>query len=249
LQEEEYYDGALAHNNPTILAIEEAKAFWGPDPSRNLILSIGCGITDLRQSRKTDPISCCTSSWFEGMSAAKQNRELLLRGYCFTRLDPCLDIDTVSLDDAGAIPNLQKCFSSLLLQDTIFPGLLRTSAFQVLSASFYFEVDSQPILRKSMEYSTIGMIRSRLPSARSKHFLYHSVFGPLQFLVDGKPLKFAIPRKVMLLTKTLEKPVVIELSSQGYRAPISGLPRSVLDLLDIQEIFFCRKGSSKRSLS
>jgi hypothetical protein len=250
LRGEGYYDGALAYNNPTVLAIEEAKSFWGADDTRSLVLSIGCGITRERHNNKNGPLSCCTHSFFEGMSATKQNSDLILRGYRFTRLDPFLDIDVVFLDDFEAIPRLQQSFATMLKHDVAFAELLHTAAIKLLSSLFYFEPDAQ-LARKPMstEHIVTGMIRPRIPSDCLQHLYQHVFFHSLYFMVNKKAVTFSMPKKVCVRVKDLNSPVKILLCSKLHRARISGSPMSMTNLLEIQSSFYRRAGSRKRRIT
>jgi hypothetical protein len=251
LQEEWFYDGALVHNNPTVLAIEEAKHFWGSNGTRNLVLSVGCGTTRERLNARNGPISCCTNSFLESMSAAKQNSDLLLCGYHFTRLDPCLDVDLVSLDDFEAMPKLQQSFAAMLSHDVAFVELLKGTAFELLSWFFYFEVLSLPVLqcKKSMEYSVTGMIRPRKPPSKLRHLYRHEVFQSLYFTVNGRPFSFSMPKKVSVLVKDLDSAIQVCLCSRSHQAQISGSPMSANELFAAQERFYRRPGSRKRSIT
>lgn len=232
-----------------MLAIEEAKLFWGPNEALNTILSVGCGVTRDQYNERKGPLFCCTQSFFEGMSATKQNSELLLRGYHFMRLDPSLDMEVASLDDSAAIPRLQHSFSNTLVHDIAFSELLHAAAFQLLSAMFYFEVVSQPVLKsKSKEYFVTGIIRPRIPAKCLQHLHSHDNFGNLHFRVQGKPISFSMPKRISVRVRDLESPLEIELANKTRRARISGLPRSVAELLQLQESFYRRHGSQKRRI-
>jgi hypothetical protein len=249
LQDETYHDGALAYNNPTILAIEEAKLFWGPAEGRALVLSIGCGVTKNRHNDWKGPMSSCTRSFLESMSAAKQNSVLLLQGCRFTRLDPSLDMDAVSLDDFEAIPRLQQSFASKLAHDLAFVESLRSAAFQLLSSLFYFEVVSPPVFRPaSTDYSITGMIRPRLPPKSLQHLYRHAVFRSLYFVVNEKSFTFSMPKKVNVRVNDLSSPLRIKLSNRVYEAWISGSPVAVTDILQVQDSFYRRLGSRKRRM-
>lgn len=214
-----------------------------------MVLSIGCGGTRNQQNDRESPLFCCTHSFFEGMSASRQNSELILRGYRFTRLDPFLDIDGVSLDDFQSIPKLQQSFSTMLSHDTAFVELLRSAAFELISSMFYFEIVSQPVFRpKSTEYSVTGTIRPRLPSSSLRHLYRHEYFHPLHFVVETKRLRFSMPKRVNIRVKNLDSPVNVALSCKAYQARISGSPMSVTELLRVQECFYRRKGSLKRRM-
>jgi hypothetical protein len=247
LHGEGYYDGGLAYNNPTLLAIEEAKSFWGPDDTRTLVLSIGCGTARKQHNARNGPLSCCTHSFFESMSAAKQNSDLLLRGYRFTRLDPSLDIDVVALDDFEAISRLQQSFSTMLSHDIAFAELLHSAAFQLLSSLFYLEIVPQLVPRPlSPELCVVGMIRPRLPSSSLQHLHRHETFPSLYFLVNGRPVTFSMPKKVSVRVTDLNESIEILLCNQSQRARISGSPMSIVNLCEAQENFYCRFGSRKR---
>jgi hypothetical protein len=247
LHGEGYYDGGLAYNNPTLLAIEEAKSFWGPDDTRTLVMSIGCGTARKQHNARKGPLSCCTHSFFESMSAEKQNSDLLLRGYGFTRLDPSLDIDVVALDDFEAIPRLQQSFCTMLSHDIAFIELLHSAAFQLLSSLFYLEIVPQLAPRPvSSELCVMGMIRPRLPSSCLQHLHRHEAFPSLYFLVNGRPFTFSMPKKVSVRVKDLNESLEILLCNQSQRARISGSPMSIVNLCKAQDNFYCRTGSRKR---
>jgi hypothetical protein len=248
LREERYHDGALSYNNPTILAIEEAKIFWGSTDTQNLVVSVGCGITRERHNEGSGPLSCCTRSFFGNMSASKQNKELQLHSYGIVRLDPALDTDVVSLDDFEAISRLQQSFSDVLHHDVAFVELLEAAAFRLLSSFFYFEV-SQPFLKPtSTEHSITGMIRPRIPSSSLQHLYKHEIFQSLFFMVDGKPVTFSMPKKVNVRVEDLDSPIEILLCDKSHRAKISGSPMSITDLLEAQNSFYCRRGTRKRRI-
>ena len=243
-----FHDGALAYNNPTLLAIEEAKLFWGSGKAHNLVLSVGCGITRMRNNERTGPVFSCTYSFLESLSAARQNKELLLRGYHYTRLDPPLDMDAVSLDDFEAIPRLQRCFASMLLHDVTFLAALRTAAFQLVASIFYVELESWTLRSRSGDYTVTIMVRPRIPRAHLLHLSSHATFHPLYLLVNDKRFTFKMPMKLSLHIETLDAELNIDLSSQQYRAGISGSPTSAVELVRVQEQFYSRKGSLKRRM-
>lgn len=239
------------YNNPTLPAIEEARALWQSDGSRNTVLSIGCGTAKERLKNRNGPLSCCTNSFFESMSAAKQSSDLQLKGYHFTRLDPFLDVDVVSLDDFAAIPKLQESFSTMLSHNVAFVELLNAAAFHLLSSLFYFElVDSQPAVRTmSGRYSIMGMIRPRIPTSSLKHLNKHHVFHQLCYKVNEKLYSFSMPKKVSFLVKDLDSTVEVLLCSKSHQARVSGSPMSVSELFALQKDFYRRSGSLKHHMT
>lgn len=250
LQNECFYDGALVHNNPTVLAIEEAKHIWGSNGTRNMILSVGCGTSRERLNGRSGPISCCTNSFLESLSAAKQNSDLLLSGYHFTRLDPCLDVDLVSLDDFEAMPKLQQSFAAMLSHDVAFAELLKGTAFKLLSRVFYLELVLPPVLqRKSMEYSVTGMIRPCIPRSTLRHLYQHEIFHSLYFTVNDRRFSFSMPKTVTVLVKDLDSAIQVRLCSRSHQARVSGSPMSANELFAAQDEFYRRRGSSKRSIT
>jgi hypothetical protein len=249
LQSDRYYDGALAYNNPTAIATAEGRTFWGSGETQNTVLSIGCGTTRDQARHREGPIHSCTRSFFGSMSADKQHNDLVLQGYRFARLDPALDIEAVSLDDVAAIPRLQESFSQVLLHNVAFVEHLQSTAFQLLADMFYIEIDSKTVVKAaSIEHSTsaVAMIRPRLPSSCLSHLYQSGPFYPLHFLINGKPLKFSMPKRVSLKVSTLDSPIEIMLRCPIKSGHVSGSPTSIAKLLDAQSSFYRRSGSRKR---
>ncbi|KAH9862939.1 hypothetical protein J1614_010716 [Plenodomus biglobosus] len=217
-----------------MLAIAEAKLFWSATDTHNLVLSVGCGVTQDRHNEREGPLFCCAHSFLESMSATKQDRELLLGGHSFTRLDPTLDMEVASLNDFEAIPCLQQSFSRMLVHDLAFSEALHTAAFQLLASIFYFEIASHPMLRPlSKEYSVMGMIRPRLSTKRLQHLYSHTIFHPLCFVVNGKAMSFAMPKKVNLRVRDINAPLEIKLAHKTRQVRISRMPRSVSKLIEL----------------
>ena len=73
-------------------------------------------------------------------------------------------------------------------------------------------------------------------------------FHQLYPLLNGKRFKFMMPMKLSLQIETLDTDLNIDLSSQQYRAGVSGSPTSAFELVRAQEQFYSRKVSLKRRM-
>ncbi|KAF3029573.1 hypothetical protein E8E12_000283 [Didymella heteroderae] len=156
-------DGAVTCNNPTRIALQEAKIFWAPEEERNMVLSVGYGAMKTGQTYQDGPVAACRASIVESLSAEKQHTDLVLCGHQYVRLNPTLDIDAVQFDDVSSISRLQDSFRSTLAQDVAFAENVRATSFQLLASLFYVEIEQSSVLHDGAEgYSASAMIKPRI---------------------------------------------------------------------------------------
>lgn len=243
-------DGAVTCNNPTRIALQEAKIFWAPEEERNMVLSVGYGAMKTGQTYQDGPVAACRASIVESLSAEKQHTDLVLCGHRYVRLNPTLDIDAVQFDDVGSIPRLQDSFRSTLAQDVAFAENLRATSFQLLAAQFYVEIERSSVLHDGAEgYSASAMIKPRIAVSHLKHLYKHEHFSTFRFEVQGRLLTFSMPKKITIRVEKAEATIDIRLKCQTNSAVISGLPASLEKLERAQSDFYLRKGSRKRRAS
>jgi hypothetical protein len=245
-----YIDGAVTCNNPTRIALQEAKIFWTPEEDRNMMLSIGYGTMNNSQTHQDGPLGACRDLLKHTICSTKQHDDLAIGGHQYTRLDPALDVEPVSFDDVGAISKLQDSFRSLVAQNGAFAESLRGTAFKLLASCFYVEVEPASVVRVGSEqYSASIMIKPRITTSHLQHLYRHEHFCCLRYEIQGRSLTFTMPKKVSVRVESLRAPIEIKLKCQIGSASISGLPASVTQLLRAQSEFYHRKGSAKRRAS
>ncbi|KAH8704513.1 hypothetical protein GQ44DRAFT_732312 [Phaeosphaeriaceae sp. PMI808] len=152
--------------------------------------------------------------------SGKATQRAASSSYRFMRLDPSLNISVISLDDFEAIPRLQQSSSDMLRHDIAF----------------------------IRDYAITGMIRPCLPATSLQHLYHHRIYRSLHFMVNGKPLAFAMPKKLSVRVKDLSSPIEVLLCDETHKATISGLPMSITDILQAQQNFYRRKGTRKRRI-
>ena len=167
-----FQDGGLKHNNPINLALWESRCIW-PSSQPDIVVSLGTG-TSIDQSQSPPRAASFRHviqdgfvprlwrSFMSSLDGQSAWRELWNRlddssRAQYFRTNIYLPNSALAIDDVNSIDELRVCAHSQSQND----GFGQTTAFALLTSSFFFELTSAPLYQNGKVYCK-GSIRCRL---------------------------------------------------------------------------------------
>lgn len=167
-----YQDGAMRHNNPTLIARAEASKLFPANMAKLLVISVGCGRFKTTASRGRSTISRLKNSLMAAMDPENQHQQDALYRRSglsgeitqehLMRLNPDLDIEAVSLDDVKAVDSLKQSVERCASLGSPFSKMMELAAHQLVASLFYVDL--------SFDRKILGRIYARLGDEEEKNF-------------------------------------------------------------------------------
>ncbi|KAE8335228.1 acyl transferase/acyl hydrolase/lysophospholipase [Aspergillus arachidicola] len=240
-------DGGLVANNPSAVARTEARCLSGgqiPDYAA----SFGTGTFEPGlDGRTTGPylvpqwlrsLGGCIVQTFNADITYARFRAQLTRHEKerYHRINPVLPCSGVALDDATAIPDLERMTRKHMTQDLKMQQQVSDLCLPMLSCMFYPIISSPPCFdpHTGLYDVTVVIVSRWEDDARTSRQLQDCLDGAC-FLVQGWQYKSITPLEVLVTLSSPGESLHIELQLRdGRRHHISGLPRSVEKVLSDQ---------------
>lgn len=185
---EEWIDGALLHNNPVEIALEEARRLAETESLNlvpDIVLSVGSGLSKHKKKlgevvpdKTTVGPPAQKSGWMKNLFTMvsfqiKLNTDADRRWVQVLdnekgmekrlfRINPDLEMDPPQLDDVQSVDRLALTVPELLAKDWNTHQRTREVSAALLASSFYFEREGAPINISSSMTELQGWIRCRL---------------------------------------------------------------------------------------
>lgn len=219
---EEWIDGALLHNNPAEIALEEARRIAETESLNNVpdvVLSIGTGLTKqkgkLGEIAEKIPPQPKFNTWLKNLftmvnfqiklnldadrrwdQIVESDKEFAKHMY---RVNPDLKMDPPQLDDVSKVPMLAKMVPELLAKDWVTDQKIRQISAALMGSLFYFERGGSPINISSLSTELEGWIRCRLNGpALGQVAKFFSLSSRPEFIIhnshkDGDDIHIPVP--------------------------------------------------------
>lgn len=240
-------DGGLVANNPSAVARTEARCLSGgqiPDYAA----SFGTGTFEPGlDGRTTGPYlvpqwlrslgGCIVQTFNADIIYARFRAQLTRREKeRYHRINPVLPCSGVALDDATAIPDLERMTRKHMTQDLKMQQQVSDLCLPMLSCMFYPIISSPPCFdpHTGLYDVTVVIVSRWEDDARTSRQLQDCLDGAC-FLVQGWQYKSITPLEVLVTLSSPGESLHIELQLRdGRRHHISGLPRSIEKVLSDQ---------------
>ncbi|ETI24750.1 hypothetical protein G647_04120 [Cladophialophora carrionii CBS 160.54] len=192
---EEWIDGAVLHNNPVQIAIEEARRIAEMEQLNgepDVVLSIGTGLSKRVRHLGDIPSEeihlgapkARTTGWIRSLFtmvsyqiklntdadrrwASVLDTERHISGQLY-RINPDLQMDPPELDAVDKVEELAKLLPRLLIEDGSLQGRIQEVACALVASSFFFEKDGRAVSTSSSSTEIRGWICCRLGHAKKR---------------------------------------------------------------------------------
>lgn len=249
-----FQDGGLQHNNPLGIALSEHRFIW-PDKQPDFALSIGTG-TSFNDARAVfeprSPVQDRTlrrlfRSFMRNTDGEKAWRDFInavpeSQRHRYHRLNISLSGVDPDIDDVSSMKRVRH----LAEQYAQTSSAIVSAREALLASMFYFELEDVPIFEGDA-YKCTGVIFCRINLSReAREALYRELLAlSYCFLVEGRPIRCVetVPKGIPLYRKrvdfrvpSLDSNVLITLGGSASSHYISGLPKSLNDLMACQRL-------------
>lgn len=189
---EDWIDGAVLHNNPVEIALEESRriaALEGLNPEPDVLLSVGTGLSrtvrllgDIPSNQShIGPPKARTTGWIRSLftmvsyqiklntdadrrwaQVSDTDKHIAKKLY---RINPDLQIDPPELDAVKRVEELAELVPRLISTNYGLNKNIQEVACALVASSFYFERNGPPVSRSSSTTEIHGWICCRLSTA------------------------------------------------------------------------------------
>ncbi|GAM91665.1 hypothetical protein ANO11243_097170 [Dothideomycetidae sp. 11243] len=235
-----YQDGAMKFNNPTPIAVREARVL-GHDPGKSVFnVSIGCGVFDSnsrtpgrlhqRVGRFVDHHTNAGKAYLRDRLSRDASRDMQYR------LDPVLHHGNIALDDVLMLDRLENLVKNNMETDVNFRREIKRTAKAMISSLFYitWQVDTKA-RADAGEPCWLVQIHSKLSPDELSQFVHRYEDAKIHVARRQIYIKNGLPACISLgsfTAKTLE--VTLQLKKHDGELDLPGSP-------------FCLGASSKGS--
>jgi hypothetical protein len=243
----ELQDGGLVANNPSSLASNETKSlFRGRLP--DYAVSFGTGMFDAASSAPARWISF-VPEWIRRLGtwvSEQTNADTQYRTYYASlsdqekerhhRIQPVFSCPPVALDDASAIPMLQRMTRREMFRNPSMTAAMRNLACDMIAKAFYPVLKPDPVFDKGLGLHTMHLaVVSRWEDNLAVSARLRDYLSEASFHIQGAEYPARTPLEITLALSSLDDKLDIDLRfKDGTRHKISGLPLSARQILLLQ---------------
>ena len=154
--ESRFVDGGVSHNNPASIALREASDLYACQLKDVLVTSVGCGRLNL-VPESNDIFRQLIHSFYIKTSPAQEEEDRSVWGHQekYTRVDPFIDINNISLDDISSMESLLPQLQREMSENSDLHKRLVDAKWKIFANSFFCLPDS--VSGQCTVYNRLGL--------------------------------------------------------------------------------------------